>query len=267
MLHAAAGLPVAQDLRRLGTQALGGIFGRQIPLLIEEVEPGRERIRRLDVEVILRDLVIAVADIAEGNLQVLVDLVVHLGHRAPLVLGIQFHGNGVDIGDAEIFVAGIGVVVQAEEVDQHEMAVGAAEQRLRHLGGQSGLFDGLDIDLAVTAGHPLDGLERLVGVRDGIIGVLPEVLRAVVRHFRHIFPGVALVHEAAGTGIVVTDIVHVVGHVLAEGQIGIVRIGRSKQRTDFLLGADFRPVVGHLVQELVASRQGREGSEDGDGFE
>ena len=126
LFQTVAVLPVAQDLCRLGAQALGRIFCRKIPLLIEEVETGGESIRSLDVEVILGYLVIAVVDIAEGDLQILLDLVINLRYIAALILGIQLLGNAVDIRDAEVLVAGIDVVVQGEEVDQHEVVVCAA---------------------------------------------------------------------------------------------------------------------------------------------
>ena len=264
LLQAVAVLPVAEHLRRLGTQALGRIFGREVPLLVEEVEPARESVGGLDVEVVLGHLIIAVVDIAEGDLEVLLDLLVDFRDRSTVVLGVQFHGNAVDIGDSEVLVAGVGVVVQAEEVDQHEVVVGAAEQRFGHFRGQSGLLDGGDGELALATGQLLDRLEGLVGVVDRLIAAFPEVLGTVVIRFRDVGPGVALVHETVGSGVVVTHVVHIVRHVLAEEQVGSGRVGGGQQRTDFLRRVDLGPVVGHLVQELVAGRQADEG-DDGDG--
>ena len=263
-LQAVAVLPVAEHLRGLGTQALGRIFGRQVPFLVEEVEPAGERVGRLDVEMVLGDQIIAVADIAEGDPEVLVDFLVDLRDRTAVILGVQLHGDAVDVGDAEVLVAGVGVVVQAEEIDQHEVVVGAAQQRLGHFRGQSRLLDGGDGEFAFATGQLLDRLEGLVGVVDRLVAAFPEIFRTVVVDFRDVGPGVALVHVPVRAGVVVTHVVHVVRHVLAEEQVGSGRVGGGQQRADFLRGVDLGPVVGHLVQELVAGRQADEG-DDGDG--
>ena len=264
LLQAVAVLPVAEHLRGLGTQALGRIFGRQVPSLVEEVEPAGERVGRLDVEMVLGDQIIAVADIAEGDPEVLVDFLVDLRDRTAVILGVQFHGDAVDVGDAEVLVAGVCVVVQAEEIDQHEVVVGAAQQRLGHFRGQSRLLDGGDGEFAFATGQLLDRLEGLVGVVDRLVAAFPETLRAVVADFRDVGPGVELVHRTVRSGVVVTHVVHVVRHIFAEVQVGSGRVGGGQQRTDFLRGVDLGPVVGHLVQELVAGRQADEG-DDGDG--
>ena len=216
---------------------------------------------------VLRNLVVTVAHVAEGDLEVLVDLLVHFRDRAAVVLGIQFDGDAVDVGDAQVLVAGVGVVVQAEEVDQHEVAVGAAQQRLGHFRGKTGLVDVGDVQFVPASGEFHDRLEGLVGVVDGLVAAFPEILGRVVVGLGDVGPGVALVHETVGSGIVVTHVVHIVRHVFAEEQVGSRGVSGGQQRADLLLAVDLGPVVGHLVQELVAARQAGEDQDGGDGIE
>ena len=203
---------------------------------------------------VLRHLVIGLAHVREGLLQVAVNHFIDMSHGATLILRVEFGLDSLHIRDTEILVTRILVVIQAEFVNQHEMGVGTAEERFRHLTLKAGRYDVIDIGRTAEV---MDRLERLVGVGDDSITVIPKILRAVVGYFRNIFPPIALVDETIRARIVITDIIYIIRHVLIECQIGILQICRTQQGTDLFDRIDFRTVVRHLIQELVASREGK----------
>ena len=251
--------PVAQHAGRLGTDALGGVFHRLVPLLIEEIEAGGEGVGRAGVEVIFRNAVIGVAHILEGKFQVALDLGVHLGYIAAVILGIELLLHHLHVGDAEVGAAGLLVIMETELVHQHKVVVGADQQRLGHLGAEAA---GCNFRVLGDGGGPgelVNGVQTLIGMSDAQPGFAPEAVRSVVvdTQFRYILPGVELVEETFGAGVVVADIVHIVGHIFIKCQVVRRRITGGEQGADFGFGIHFRPVVGHGVQELVAGNETR----------
>ena len=192
----------------------------------------------------------AVPHHGETLLQVGLDLLVHLGDRPALILRTERLFRLRDVRDAQVRRAGLLVVLHREDVHEHEMGVGPADERLAVR---------LDQGRVVAQPHLVHRFDGLVGVGDGQVEIAPDVLRALVVALGDVLPVPDFVAEPGGLRILDAVVVEIVRHQL--GDAGITRrgIGGAHQRNRFLRGVDFRTVVRVLVQELVTGGQGQDG--------
>ena len=242
--HHRSGRTVVEDFIR-GSDAL-------VPLLIEQVEACGEGISGLPVEVILGLLVIRIVDQRQTVLQIVVDTLVNSGHRSAVVLGIERRLRLGDIGNTHIRIGIRGIVGLAEQVDQQEMAVSPAKQRLA-LGGLELIGGG--------AAQLLDGFESVVGRTDGLIQSGPDGLRSLVIGRRSdVLPTVVLLLLGIELGILQHDLIHVVRSELADYGIRIFRIGGNQHVDNLVSGIELRTVIRHLLQKIVAGGKRGDGS-------
>ena len=229
---------VAQAVRRI----LDGLF----VLTVIQVESGGERQGGLLVEMVLRDVVV-VPDILQAFLDVLVDPAVDLGDIAAVILRVQALFRLVHVGQALVGDAGFLVVLEAEDIDQDEMGIGAGQQGLAIGFGQLGIG---------RTAHFLDGFQGLVRGADGHPEGGPDILLGIVAGLGDILPAPDLLVEAAGLGgHDRAVVVHVVGKEFRHHGVDMVRIGGAEQRFHLLGRIDLGPVIRHRVQELVAGNQ------------
>ena len=185
-LQLADRLPVAKRRGGLGAHTLGGSFHSLVPLLGVEIEAGGKSPGSAGVEVVLGNLIVAVANILEAQFQVSLDLFINLGHSATLVLGVQFQFNFFHVGNTQVLGAGLGVIVEAEFIHQHKVVVGTDEEGFGHLCTVTGSHDGVGFSNGRSSSEIIDSVQCLVGMGDTQIGLSPEIGGAVVGLFRHI---------------------------------------------------------------------------------
>ena len=183
----------------------------------------------------------AVADQGQRLLYILVDASIDFGHSTTVLDTSDLGTRVVHIGDSHILVGSGTIVVEREDVDQHEMGIRTAQQ-------------GLALTLLERGGDRtaglLDTLERRVGCRGHGIGRFPVALRRLVIGLGRVFPAIQLVYKLLGIGIL--ELVDIVRQVFTKQVEVVVRISRDQEALHLLLAVDGGTVVWHLVQKVIA---------------
>ena len=240
---------IAQQRLRIGSQHLRRVFDGVVPVLNEEVIARGEAAGRLVVEMILGDRIGGVVEQGNALFDVQADFLVNLTERSALVLGIEVGFGVVHIRDAHVITRRCGIVGHAEHVRQHEMRVGAAQERFA--------FAGLEFRRGGAAQF-LDGRQRLIGVGDVFIVGAPNVARRIVVAGNLLGPFVNVLIELVVVffDAVVADVVRrEFGDQLVTARSA--HIGRNEDVGDFLLGIQRGAQVGILIQKIAARHQRR----------
>lgn len=165
------GIVIPQERGRIRGQRLRRILDRIVPVLDEEVITRSKAACGLVVEVILRHGIGGVIDQGDTLLDVLSDHFVDLLERTPVIAGVEVGFGMIHIGDAQIVVGRSRIVGHAEEVGQHKVRVGPAQQGFALAGLQS---------RRRGSAHLLDGRKGLIGISDATVVGAPDVSRRVV---------------------------------------------------------------------------------------
>ncbi len=195
---------------------------------------------------VLRHTVVRVADVREGFLKVLFNLLINLRHGTAGILrrkgGLRFF----HIGYADILGACGLIIVHAEHVHEDEMTVGTAHERLRLLLKERGS------PLAAIVLHDLiDCLKGMVGRRNSGIARAPDVFGRLIVRFGDVLPMPKLLEELTAH-VSVVELVNVITEHFCDHHIVVVRVGGSKEALNLLLTVYLGPVVRQDIKKLVA---------------
>ena len=248
----AQSLPVAHHIGGYGGEGSRGIVDtlvevRLVVLHIIKVEAGGKGLRCLLVEVVLGNAVEVVVDERQTSLNVGGNIGVELSHRATAIDGRHGALGTLHISDTHCLVAGLAAVGQAEDVAQHEVAIGTAEQCFATLWIQTGGV--------ATLGN---GVEHIVGGGNALVAALPDLVRAVLVLVGNVLPRGSLLMERGtavvegGIALAAYAVVGIVAVQFGHHEVASLRVGAGQQLGDIAVRVQRRAVIGQHVQIVVA---------------